>query len=276
MQKICLDKTVNLTRGVMNREMTPPDYVKVFDFCGEMHAFKFVDSKVQLPIEHLGLAMLSYNNAIKQYCIIECGRDEKTGEQTRTLKFEPLIGTDSHISDFLTSISPEALNWYSGSDGAYKMEYLGGSVQYKNPKDFNQCKVFNDKGEDLRELTITEAYRQAVRGYVANTVDGMKDDGDMEFVASLHDFMEQDALNFETLMDELRTQSTELIIHPEKDSGEDEGLENQGTENPLTEGSAEGGANSLGEEAIKQHVIPLEVLGEGSMCAGSDSVPPEQ
>lgn len=65
MQRVCLDKTLNLTRAIMNRDLQVPDFIKVQRVYSPMDSFSFINSDVELPIEHLGLAVLSYQNAVE-------------------------------------------------------------------------------------------------------------------------------------------------------------------------------------------------------------------
>ncbi len=218
MQRVCLDKTLNLTRAIMNRDLQVPDFIKVQRVYSPMDSFSFINSDVELPIEHLGLAVLSYQNAVEQFNFTRIDKDEKTGERTETQEFESLIGTGAHISDFLRSLSADSLNWYFNQNGMLKFQFVSNTVPFKNTSDFHQCKLYDEAGQDIRELAVTEAYHQAVKGYVAETMEEKGDTSDESFIKDLHDFMSEDAQNFAETMEQIKIASAQLVINQTKDN----------------------------------------------------------
>lgn len=225
MRKVCLDKTINLTRAIMNRDVNVPSFIEVETGFVGMDRFRFVNSKTELPIENIGLAILSYKNAVEQFSFTKVDIDEQTGEKISTPVFDPLISTGSYISDFLQTISPDALNWYFNANGMMKLNYINGKVQFSNPSDYKQCKSYSEEGLDIREQTVREAYSQAVKGYVAETLESSDDSENLE--ADLQAFIEEDAKNFEDGMEELKLQSTMLVVNQNSKNQEQDSSQTQ-------------------------------------------------
>ena len=217
MQTIYLDKTISLTRAMINKDMGIPSFIKVVKELGAIRRFSFVNSRVEMPIEHLGLAVLAYKNAVEQYSVTRVEKENATGKIEETSEFDPLIGTGCYIADFLQSMSPDVLNWYSKDGNILEIKQIGNKVIHANLSNYNQCKVYNDEGEDLRQLAVEEAYSQAVKGYVSNALSNIKNSGDVESVSSLHDFMAEDSTKFSDALGNLELESVRLVLNPSQD-----------------------------------------------------------
>ncbi len=214
MQKVCLDKTLSLTRGIMNKDVQVPSYMQVTTELGAMDRFNFVNSNVEMPIEHIGLATVSYQKAVEQFTVTKVQEDEQTGEKTETLQFERLVGTGTHIADFLGTLSPDVLNWYHNKNGMLKMQYRENIVPCYNSKDYEQCKAYDRDGVDLRETAVREAYMQAMKGYVLQEIDTMGEETDVEFLENLHAFVEEDVSVFNEGMEQLKTEAEKFVLDP--------------------------------------------------------------
>ena len=91
---ICLDRTIGVTRDIMNGEIELPEYIKVNKVLGGMSSFSMGYSKVELPIEHIGLAYLVAQAARQQFTVTctACGCET-------TVPFEPKNDRPVYCSD---------------------------------------------------------------------------------------------------------------------------------------------------------------------------------
>ncbi len=213
MRKICLDKSIYLTRAIMNKKIQVPSFVNLIrDGLGNINSFKFVDSKVEMPIEHLGLGVLAYKGAVDQYIVTRVGIDSNTGEKCEIREFEKLEGTSSHIANFLVSLEPDVLNWYSDDNGALKLISYSGFMPSIDPSNYTKCKLINEEGQDVREQVVTEAYKQAVVGYMLGSMEE-SDSTQESFEDDMLDFLEEDKCIFNDVMEQLKLQATENLLY---------------------------------------------------------------
>lgn len=224
MENICLDKTISLTKAIMKRTQEVPKSITIHRGVDPKYSsFNFVNSKTAMPIEHLGLAVLSYNNAVEQYKVTRV--DNSNGEKTETKEFENLENTGSYISNFLDTMSPDALNWYENKGNVLDFTFYKNRVSHQDLYHFDQCKAINEKGEDIREQVVREAYTEAVKEYVCESVNNSQDGEMLENMDNLNDFVTKDTINFEVRMQELKSQADKLIPNQEQnDFVQDEGL----------------------------------------------------
>ncbi len=205
---ICLDRTIGVTRDIMNGEIELPEYIRVNKVLGGMSSFSMGYSKVELPIEHIGLAYLVGQAARKQFTVKTQGSDGKFFDRFELVNQD----YDYYIADCLRNVSPDALNWYTRKDGStMDMPYVNSQVLREIVTGHTQCKVTNEQGQDLRELAITEAYKNAVGEYV-ETVGEISECPNSEFFKEYAvDFVNCDMAAFNAQMEQLKAQSMKLV-----------------------------------------------------------------
>jgi len=106
---INLDKSLALTRHIMNEEVALSDAFIVNKFCGEKISFNFshvAGCCPSMPIEHIGLAQLVYQKAVDQFYTTKVN-----GNGTEERVFEPLPQGQT-VSSILESCNPDLLAWY--------------------------------------------------------------------------------------------------------------------------------------------------------------------
>ncbi|MBR1984661.1 MAG: hypothetical protein IKA31_02885 [Clostridia bacterium] len=168
MERICLDKTIRLTRDVMNEDAEIPKGVNVYYELGGMKSFRMDNSQVRIPIEHIGLGILALEQARSQFAVKVVNQDRSSYE-----RFE-LVNHDQgyYIADFLQTVDPSALNWYKDSNNQpLQMQYINSSVMRQDLTKMKECKALNEEGEDIREITVREAYRSALSEYAQTFYD---------------------------------------------------------------------------------------------------------
>lgn len=212
METISLDKSIKISRRIINEDYEVPDSIEIIKEFGAMDRFKFSNSNIELPIEHIGLAVLSFNNASDQFTFKKLDVNSETGKMTETRVFESLVGTNLHVSDFLSSLAPNALNWYKNEQGTFIMHEWGKYIPPRDMKNYVNCKTYNSDGLDLREVAVQEAYSQALLNYVKQEVDEMKDpQSDLKTLEALDAFVKEDLSNFNKNFDVLKKQSQEYL-----------------------------------------------------------------
>ena len=112
MEKICLDKTINESLKFLKGQNEVPSCIEVVDYCGMPYSFGFKNSgKLETPIEHIGLAKLCYEEALKTFYTTRVNPDGSTQRV-----FEKLP-EGSHIADCLNNLSADIFSWYKDSNG---------------------------------------------------------------------------------------------------------------------------------------------------------------
>lgn len=204
---ICLDKTVRLTREIMNGDVELPEYIKVDKVLGGMSSFKFGNSKVSLPIEHIGLGYLASEAARREFSMKVKG---SAGEFT---SFE-LVRQEqgAYIANFLNAVNPDTLNWYQNAAGKQmKMEYVGSTVLRDHLNHYIQCKTTDEQDVDLRELTLQEAYKSALGEYVETYLEYTEAENNPVVQEGVVEFVNNDTAVFNQKLEELRVQSLKTI-----------------------------------------------------------------
>ena len=204
---ICLDKTVRLTREIMNGDVELPEYIKVQKVLGGMSSFSFGYSKVSLPIEHIGLGYLAAEAARREFLM------KVKGETSEYDKFELVRQEEgAYIANFLNNVRPDTLNWYQNASGEQmQMEYVGGTVLRDHLNHFIQCKTTDDQGVDLRELTLREAYKSAMGEYVETYLDYTEAADNPVVQEGVVDFVNSDTAVFDQNLAMLKAQSLTTI-----------------------------------------------------------------
>ena len=205
--RICLDKTVRLTREIMNGNVELPEYIKVEKILGAMSSFRFGNSKVSLPIEHIGLGYLASEAARREFSMKVKG---STGEYTT---FELVRQEEgSYIANFLKAVCPDVLNWYQNAAGEQmKMEYVGSTVLRDHLNRYVPCKTVDEQGVDLRELTLQEAYKSALGEYVETYLDYTEAANNPVVQEGVVDFVNNDTAVFNQNLEALKVQSLATI-----------------------------------------------------------------
>lgn len=204
---IVLDKTVNETRKVLLNKPNKLDHITLHQELGILNEFNFNGSNVKLPIRNVGLGTECFKRATDSFMVTVVKKDG-----TYEKVFEPLVGTDMKISDFVRDIDPKALNWYfkTASMPADYSQYGNNEPLFEPNFESTTINIMPDMGNykegrdidrggaDLRKMTVSEAYNEAVKMYkdlaIENNAMSEKE---------LETFIEQDAKAFEENMSEL-------------------------------------------------------------------------
>lgn len=204
---ICLDKTVRLTREIMNGDVELPEYIKVEKVLGGMSSFSFGYSKVKLPIEHIGLGYLASEAARREFSM------KVKGEKGEYTSFE-LVRQEqgAYIANFLNAVNPDALNWYQNTSGEQmRMEYVGSIVLRDHLNHYIPCKTTDEQGVDLRELTLQEAYKSALGEYVETYLDYTEAENNPVVQEGVVNFVNNDTAVFNQNLEMLKAQSLAII-----------------------------------------------------------------
>lgn len=167
MQSFCLDRTIHLTREAFNDKSLIPGSIDI-----NGNKFHFRHSKMELPIEHLGLAILCYEQARDSFYTTVFNKD---GER-RIIFEQPPEWT--HISDFLKNFSNDSLCWYKNEhneplqlpqkpDGTIEKPDLSKSYKYF---DINESNEITSDENAYRVGAVTQAVHSAILLYQAELV----------------------------------------------------------------------------------------------------------
>jgi len=214
MDRICLDKTIALSRDIMNEKAQLPENVQVQTILGAKYSFNFQGSDVLLPIDHIGLAVLSYEATKEGFTVT---RREPDGSETKD--YEPIQHEQGiYLSDFVSSISPNTLNWYKRTNGEeMHLTYVGSNVIREQTQGYEQCKSLGENGEDYRVMAITEGFKAGLNEYCAETIAENINQGNNENLTyPLSITCKEEMQNFLDLMGDLYIKSAHCL--PNQDS----------------------------------------------------------
>ena len=162
--KIGLDKTIALTREIMNGNAQVNKYININKQFGEMVSFNFTacSSSKPIPIEHIGLAEMAYNQAVSVFSTTVVNK----GEEPKTV-FEPLT-EGSNLSNFIDNCQQDTLAWYKQGDKNLSMNYAWGESKVLR-YDLTKFQRFYDKHTEAcsdREATIVGVMDCAMKEYL--------------------------------------------------------------------------------------------------------------
>ena len=162
--KISLDRSISLTREIMNGDKGVNKYININKFCGEMQSFNFTacSSSKPISIEHIGLAEMAYNQAVS---IFQTTIAKKGEEPVKV--FEPLI-EGSHLSDYIKNCQADTLAWYRQGDKSMSMDYAWGESRVLR-QDLTKFQKFHDKNVEAcseREAVIVGVMDCAMQEYL--------------------------------------------------------------------------------------------------------------
>ena len=171
MANICLDKTIGETLKYLNGQSEMPSCIKVVDFCGMPYSFGFKNSgKFEMPIEHIGLAKICYEEALKTFYTTKVNPDGSTQKV-----FERL-SEGNHVSDCLNNLSMDIFSWYKGSNQEpLKLVQFPECLVHK-PDLINYdkyCDIYSQKMDEqnvARIDVVDSAIKSAIQVYASELV----------------------------------------------------------------------------------------------------------
>ena len=203
MGKICLDKTINESLKILKNEEQTPDVMEVSKFFGLMCGFSFKNSnKNQLiPIEHIGLAKLCYEQAVNMFYTTKINQDGSTEKV-----FEKLP-EGSYVSDCLKNFSNDALHWYKDSSGEeIKLTKLPECIVCK--PDLTKCEKFFEPNSQNQNASRLDAVEEAVSQAISLYSSQLLSQGEVSSSEELFKIKEEESNKLDLNLKELYSNQT--------------------------------------------------------------------
>jgi len=173
--KICLDKSIELSRKIINGDEEINPYIHINRELGEAKTFNIGNSSIEIAIEHIGLAELAYRKAVSSFYstkIAGDGNEEKIFEE-----LEP----NDYISNFIDNCTTDTLAWYKKGSENFKFDYHNTNKVYRQDftnynKEFSIANHFCDERAIVLSSTMDCAMQEYLKIAKENGIDIDKQD----------------------------------------------------------------------------------------------------